>query len=178
MKDKRCAFTGHRPSSYRFGYDEWHPDCQRLKALLREQVMQLIQEGVTTFITGMALGADTWGAEIVLDFKRKNPGLQLFAALPCKTQADGWTLEQKNRYLNILHQCVSVCSMEDVYTRGCMFERNRWMVDHAQYVLAVYNGGATGGTAYTVRYALGKGKSMVAIDPETLTIQNLRTRTL
>ena len=59
-----------------------------------------------------------------------------------------------------------------------MFERNRWMVDHAQYVLAFYNGGATGGTAYTVRYALGKGKSVVAIDPETLTIQNLGTRTL
>lgn len=81
MKDKRCAFTGHRPSSYRFGYDEWHPDCQMLKAILREQVMQLIQEGVTTFITGMALGADTWGAEIVLDFKRKNPELQLLP--PC-----------------------------------------------------------------------------------------------
>ena len=32
-----------------------------------------------------------------------------------------------------------------------MLECNRCMVDYADYLLAVYGGGGTGGTAYTVR---------------------------
>ena len=66
MGDLTCAFTGHRPSSYKFGYDEEHPDCCKLKALMTLQIVSLIENGVTTFLSGMALGADIWGAEIVL----------------------------------------------------------------------------------------------------------------
>lgn len=34
-----------------------------------------------------------------------------------------------------------------------MLERNRYLVDHAAKLLAVYNGERRGGTAMTVRYA-------------------------
>ena len=34
--------------------------------------------------------------------------------------------------------------------KDCMFRRNRWLIDHANFVLAVYNGSSKGGTAYTV----------------------------
>ena len=40
-----CAFTGHRPSSYRFGYDEEHPDCAKLKILMTTQIAALIDNG-------------------------------------------------------------------------------------------------------------------------------------
>ena len=39
MEDLTCAFTGHRPSSYKFGYDEEHPDCCKLKALMTLQIV-------------------------------------------------------------------------------------------------------------------------------------------
>ena len=42
MGDLTCAFTGHRPSSYKFGYDEEHPDCCKLKALMTLQIVSLI----------------------------------------------------------------------------------------------------------------------------------------
>lgn len=76
MEDLTCAFTGHRPSSYRFGYDEEHPDCCKLKALMTLQIVSLIENGVTTFLSGMALGADIWGAEIVLACKKKYPQME------------------------------------------------------------------------------------------------------
>ena len=93
-----CAFTGHRPSSYRFGYDEEHPDCAKLKILMTTQIAALIDNGVNTFLTGMALGADIWGAELVLRFKKKYPDIKLIAVLPCETQADRWSVEQRERY--------------------------------------------------------------------------------
>lgn len=57
-----CAFTGHRPSRFHFGYDEQHQDCIRLKWAMASQITTLIHNGVTTFLTGMALGVDMWGA--------------------------------------------------------------------------------------------------------------------
>ncbi len=56
------------------------------------------------------------------------------------------------------------------YTPQCMQERNRYMVDHANYILAVYNGSGKGGTAYTIRYAREKKKETIVIHPDTLEI--------
>ncbi|SFP81078.1 Uncharacterized SPBc2 prophage-derived protein YoqJ [Oscillibacter sp. PC13] len=172
MEDLTCAFTGHRPSSYKFGYDEEHPDCCKLKALMTLQIVSLIENGVTTFLSGMALGADIWGAEIVLACKKKYPqkNIRLIAALPCESQADRWSVEQRERYFNILEECDETVYLSRHYTRDCMFRRNRWLIDHANFVLAVYNGSAKGGTAYTVNYAHEKKRAVIIIDPDTLRV--------
>ena len=158
MGDLTCAFAGHRPSSYKFGYDEEHPDCCKLKALMTLQIVSLIENGVTTFLSGMALGADIWGAEIVLACKKKCPqkNIRLIAALPCESQADRWSVEQRERYFNILAECDETVYISRHYTRDCMFRRNRWLIDHANFVLAVYNGSSKGGTACSMYIGHGE----------------------
>lgn len=70
VQGKTCAFTGHRPQSLPFGFDESDKRCTSLKSVMRDQIVALIEnEGVTHFITGMALGVDMYAAEIVLDLK-------------------------------------------------------------------------------------------------------------
>ena len=166
-QETTCTFTGHRPSSYSFGYDEEATDCQRLKIAMLSQVTALIENGVTTFLTGMALGADIFGSEIVLALKKQRPDLRLIAAIPCESQADKWSVEQRERYFDILSQCDEVVYISHHYTRDCMFRRNRWLIDHAGFVLAIYNGHPKGGTAYTVRYAYEKKRFVIIIDPNT-----------
>ncbi len=81
---KTCAFTGHRPQSLPFGFDESDKRCTSLKSVMRDQIVALIEnEGVTHFITGMALGVDMYAAEIVLDLKSKYPHITLESAIPC-----------------------------------------------------------------------------------------------
>ncbi len=169
-RELTCAFTGHRPSSYRFGYDEEHPDCMKLKSLMAEQIGALIGNGLRTFLTGMALGADIWGAELVLRFKKDFPDIRLIAALPCETQADRWSVEQRERYFDILAQCDDTVYISRHYTSDCMFRRNRWLVDHACFVIAVYNGSGRGGTAYTVQYAHEQHRAVITIDPDKLSV--------
>lgn len=53
-----------------------------------------------------------------------------------------------------------------------MLDRNRFLVNHADCILAVYNGVWRGGTAATVRYAQKMGREMIVIDPVTLSISN------
>ncbi|MDR0294174.1 MAG: DUF1273 domain-containing protein [Oscillospiraceae bacterium] len=162
-----CAFTGHRPPRFPFGADETDERCLKLKAVLSEQIAALVAGGVTDFYTGMALGVDQWAGLAVLGIKKERPAVRLTAVVPCKTQADGWSVGQRKRYLDMLAVCDGVVTLAEEYTRFCMFERNRYLVDHAAFLLAVYDGGGKGGTAYTVGYARRKRRRITIIHPDT-----------
>lgn len=103
-----CAFTGHRPHKFPWGYNEAAPDCVKLKQALAEQITTLANAGILEFLSGMA--------------------------------------------------------------EGCMLERNRFLVDHAGILLAVYNGEQRGGTAATLRYARKKNRAILILDPLTQSV--------
>ena len=56
MMETACAFTGHRPKSFPWKYDESAPDCILLKEVLAAQIKTLVDRGVTDFLSGMAQG--------------------------------------------------------------------------------------------------------------------------
>ena len=155
---------------FRFGFDESDKRCTSLKSVMRDQIVALIEnEGVTHFITGMALGVDMYAAEIVLDLKSKYPHITLESAIPCETQAIKWSVASRERYYNIAAKCDKETMLQREYTPDCMDKRNRYMVDHADYILAVWNG-CPSGTGNTVRYAHKKGKSIIVINPVSLDV--------
>lgn len=171
---KTCAFTGHRPQHLPFGMNENDERCVKLKEELKEQIINLIEaENVTHFITGMALGVDLYAAEIVLDLKPRYPSITLESAIPCETQAVKWSMAQRERYYDIAAQCDKETMLQSHYSPDCMDKRNRYMVDHADFIIAVWDGRPSG-TGKTVTYARGRnGKSIIVIDPVTLAIERL-----
>ncbi len=160
-----CAFTGHRPKKFPWGYDETDVRCVALKNVLAEQITKLVDAGYTDFFSGMAEGTDTWAALAVLALKKENPALKLHCVLPCEGQADKWSASARELYFAILEQADSVVYVSREYGKECMLKRNRYLVDHAACLLAVYNGERRGGTAMTVRYARKMGREVVVIDP-------------
>ncbi len=162
---KVCAFTGHRPKSFPWKYDESAPDCVLLKEVLAAQIKALADRGMTDFLSGMAQGTDLWCSEIILDLRKKNPALRLHCILPCKGQESKWTASAQERYHSILAQANEVVCVGQEYSRDCMLERNRWLVDRASILLAVYDGTYRSGTGMTVRYAQKLGREIIIIDP-------------
>ena len=162
---KICAFTGHRPKSFPWKYDETAPGCILLKESLTTQIMALADSGVTDWLSGMALGVDLYCAQIVLDLQKKNPALKLHCVLPCKNQESKWTASMQEKYHSILEQADNVAYVSRTYHRNCMLERNRYLVDHSSVLLAVYNGVFRSGTGMTVRYAIERGRDVICIDP-------------
>ena len=160
-----CAFTGHRPKSFPWGYDESAPGCVLLKEVLAVQISALAEQGVTDFLSGMAQGVDLWCAQIVLDLKKKNPALKLHAILPCEGQESKWTVSAQELYHSVLAQANEVIYVGQEYSQDCMLNRNRYMVDHSSILLAVYNGAYRSGTGMTVRYAQKLGREVIIIDP-------------
>ena len=47
---KICAFTGHRPKSFPWKYDETTPGCVMLKKVLAEQITVLVDDGVAVCV--------------------------------------------------------------------------------------------------------------------------------
>ena len=164
---KVCAFTGHRPKSFPWKLDEAAPGCVALKKVLAEQITALADDGVTGFISGMALGVDLWAAQTVLDLRKKNPLLKLYCALPCEGQEKRWPVDKQEQYHSILRQTNDIHWESRSYTPDCMLNRNRYMVDHASILLAVYNGTYRSGTGMTVRYAESKHRKIILIHPVT-----------
>lgn len=170
---KSCAFTGHRPQKLPFGFNEADERCTALKDILRKQIIHLIEEEkVTHFISGMALGVDMYAAEIVLELKKTYPGITLESAMPCETQANKWNAAMRERYYEIAAQCDKETMLQTKYTPDCMEKRNRYMVDHADYIIAVWDGKPSG-TGNTVKYAQKQEKKIIVIDPSTLTVDGL-----
>lgn len=100
-----------------------------------------------------------------MTLRENNPAAKLHCILPCREQPDKWSEDAKNRYFSILRQADSVVYVSRNYYKDCMLDRNRFMVDHASILLAVYNGEKRGGTAATVNYAKKLKREIISIDP-------------
>ena len=146
---RRCCFTGHRP-------EKLTADSEAIKALLAAEIDAAIADGITVFITGMARGVDMWAAELVLARRATNPGVTLSCAIPYEGFEKKWADTWRDLYQSILAQANGSKVFQPRFTYASFQERNRWMVDHSERVIAVFNG-EKGGTKNTLDYARKAG---------------------
>lgn len=151
----RCCFTGHRPEKLTRSEAE-------IKKDLEAAILQAIDDGFVTFITGMARGVDIWAGEIVLQLRRSHPNIHLIATSPYQGFESRWPTDWQRRYNSILEQADLVRFVCKGYSKACFQIRNEWMVDRSDRVIAVYNG-EPGGTRNTIEYALKLGITTVKI---------------
>ena len=148
---KTCAFSGHRNLI----------DGDLDISLLDRVVLNLIKNGTTEFLCGMAIGFDLTAAESVISFK-KDYDIKLTACIPCATHSERISVRSKQRYERILNCCDEVITLSDDYYKGCMLVRDRYMVDNSD-VLVCYLRRKSGGTFYTVNYAKKSGKKIIEL---------------
>ena len=151
-----CCFTGHRPEKLKRPVQEITADMER-------EVVKAVSAGVTVFNTGMAKGTDIVAGEVVLRLRDKGYPICLVCAIPYQGFEKSWSKEWKQRYHSIIDRADDIHYICPQYFRGCFQQRNRWLVDHSELVIAVYNG-SPGGTRNTIDYAKRKGIDVVRID--------------
>lgn len=152
-----------------FGFDESDSRYELIKQALRNDIRTFIQNNISHFISGTALGIDMFAAEIILELKQHYTHVTLEAVIPHRFQHHKWSTEYRNRYQNILDQCDEVTIIQQGYTPNCFFKRNRYMVDNATHLLAVTQASnPSGSTQHTVEYAEQKRLSISIIDIDEL----------
>lgn len=165
-----CAITGHRPTRFKFKYNENNTGCKRLKKRLHDQFILLYQQGVRRFLAGGALGVDMWSSEILLDLKNQPEysDIELVIVLPHPGHDERWDVRSKERMGFLLKHCTEHLTLGTGSGAGSYYKRNRYLVDHADCLVAVYdnNRAIRSGTGMTVRYAEKQGKPAILIHPD------------
>lgn len=169
----RIAITGHRPNKLGNDYDL----TSLLVLSVKKEIINILEaivlnknyldKGEITLITGMALGIDTLFAKIAIE-----QNIPFIAAIPCKDQEKMWLQKHKDIYNKIIIN--DLCTPHYVsltqYNEKCMNERNEWMVDNCDLLIAVWDG-TSGGTANCIKYAVKKKKQIIYIDLKELKLK-------
>lgn len=166
------SLTGHRPGML-WGYDLKDKHYRELYNILYYLAyLNLIKHDKIICHSGMALGVDTVWAYAISSLKHKFPNnVEFIADIPFRKQCDKWPESDKDTYYKLLKNSDKQVIYEDKYSKGCMFERNRGLVDNSDLLIAVCkNNINTGGTHYTINYAKTNKKKILMINPDLIRI--------
>ena len=150
MDKKICGITGHRkiPEEY----------AEQVKQGLLYEIDKAVADGYTCFISGFSDGTELLFAEIVLEKAEKNPALQLEAVLPYRNRYLKLLKDEKTK--NMLERCAHIEIISENLTSTVYMKRNRFMVNLADRVIAVYDGRDNGGTVSTIRMVHAQRKEL------------------
>ncbi len=171
MELHTCAVTGHRPTRFKWKYKENNNGCKRLKKRMHDQFIALYEKGVRRFLVGGSLGIDQWAGEIILRLKEQPEysDIELVVVLPFPGHDAQWDPRSRERLAFLIQHCAECITIGKSAGQESYVQRNRYMVDHADCLLAVYDGESNlrSGTMQTVNYAGRKNLAMIFIHPDT-----------
>jgi len=153
--NQTCCFTGHR----RLPQEKLPDIVRQLEAIIEN----LIAQGVIYYGCGGAIGFDLLAGETVLKLKKKYLQIKLIMVLPCIEQDKQWRQSDKDRYRILLEACDKLVYVQREYDGGCMFKRNRHLVD-CSGVCVAYLTHQQSGSGYIVGYAQSKKVPVIHVE--------------
>lgn len=143
------AITGHRPEKL-----QNHAWVQTsLRKVLSDLSPELMYEG-------MAEGVDLWSARIAHEL-----AIPYVAVRPWAGHGSAAYAEDYRQALAHAREIVNVSDSERYLGPWQYHQRNQWMVEHAELLVAVWDGKPTSGTGATVRYAKSRDLPWIWLDP-------------
>lgn len=156
IRQKTACFTGHRliPREH----------IESVKARTEILIRQLIlKNGIRYFGVGGAIGYDTLAAEILFRLRDTEfPEIKLILVYPFEGFESRWTDEQKATHARLLSKYDKRVCVAQIPSREAYLARDRHLVDCSSVCIS-YCTRSTGGTAYTIRYAMSKGVKVINI---------------
>ena len=169
---KACAIVGHRPTRFKFKYKEDYSLCKKIKKKITEQLKYLYDEkGVRRIYVGRSLGVDIWVGEIVLRLKETSgyEEFELAVILPFPGHDQKWDERSRKRLEFLIQHSVEHLAIGRNDCRESYVKRNCYMIDHADFLLAVYDNDRSlyDDPIQPVRYAEEKKNEIILIHPDT-----------
>ncbi len=167
--NKSCAITGHRPERLPWKNDELDYGCLELKQKLYDMAERFIKMGVDTFYTGMAKGVDIIFGEIIIYLRQEYPHIRLIGVIAYEEQAARWNLHYRERFFELASKCDDVVTINTKYHKDCYRQRNEYLVNHANHLIAVYDcGHKRSGTRQTIDMAKKLSRDIVIINSKCI----------
>lgn len=168
---KNCALLGDPFFLLPFDLDRGER-ARTLRDVMFHETEKTVQLGYRRFLCGFTAGVDLIFAETVLELRRKYPEITLESVLAYENEAASWEECTRERYYRLLGYCDREHLLQTRFTTGCLARRNRYLIDHANMLLAVSDG-LLGNPLQAIHYAAVSGKSTLCISPSTLLTQKI-----
>lgn len=171
MNRLSACFAGHRES--KLPYAVTSKSHEKLENILKEQIIELIRLGVSEFYTGGQNGIDELAALMVLHVSDElQTTANLHLVLPYEGMDKYYNLVQKEHFEHIKKQASTVTILHDKYVNGCFRDRNRYMVDRSNFLIAVQMKDDSGsGTQMTINMAREKGIEVRVVEPMSYAVE-------
>lgn len=169
---KSCAIAGPKPTRFKFGYKEDNSLCRKIKKAMMRQFRRLYsKKGVRRFYIGGALGVNLWAGELLLKLKEE-PGyedMELIVVLPFPGHDTKWDIRSRKRLEHLVQNSKEHLTVGTGDCRESYIALNRYLIDHADYLVAVSerNVAAETDSFQVTAYAREKGLGIMFIHPDT-----------
>jgi uncharacterized phage-like protein YoqJ len=182
---RTACVTGHRKivqAGWNYGSYWCNPGVHWHQRLVIDEIKDIVRPWIllydfANFISGGAIGADTLFAEAINELQTEMPEEKIHSliARPFSNQPSRWSKVAQQRYNEMLLKADNVVTIgpnphpnnkRDVFV--LMDNRNKFMVDNSDVVLAVWDGRTKGGTWNCISYAHASNKKIFVLDPVTL----------
>ena len=163
MTPLKVMVTGHRNLPNQEG-------VEGVLRLILERI--LVRESAPIAISGMAMGADLIFAEVALSLD-----IPLWAAIPLENQSEDWPFSWQKRWEKVLRRASRKISVweepnyQGFSQRERLLNRNLWMLDNSEVIVAVWDGRLRGGTFHTIAEAGRRGRRFLHLNPKTLILR-------
>ena len=151
---KTCCFIGDRRLPIK--------KMEYIVKRLSDEIDDLIEKGITDFISGGGLGFEQIAASMIVAKKEMGHNIRLIFALPYRSHNENWSAEQQKLYHNLLGEADEVRCVSEEYIAGYMKKRNHYMVNNSAYCICAMQS-AMNTTGQAIRYAQQKGVMVINI---------------
>lgn len=150
----KVSFTGSRTYNPKYFEDVME---------VMEEVMDIMDFPITYAYVGGAIGVDMFAAEYCI---KKNIPYTIVLPFKFHTLTRFWDGESRKRLCNIIDKADDVFVLGDSYSKNLYHERNKYLVDSCEILLAFPTKGSKG-TFKTISLAKEIGKRfMVFMEPQ------------
>ena len=152
--------------------------CRKIKKAMLRQFRRLYRKrGVRRFYIGGAIGVNLWAGELLLKLKEE-PGyedLELAVILPFPGHDAKWDVRSRKRLEYLIRHSVEHLTVGTEDCRESYISQNRYLVDHAQCLVAVGEEHREQETEsfQVTTYAREKGLEIIYIHPDTAEVTDV-----
>lgn len=147
---KTCCMTGHR--------DMDEEQTGKIRVALKKEIEKAVEDGYDSFMSGFTGIADQAFAEIVLELQKDHPEIRLSAVIPYRNMLK--RLKGREEIKALLDACEDITVLNEEYQPNVYIARNRYLAEHSDRAIIVYDGREKGATVNMIRQVHRSKKEM------------------
>lgn len=103
---------------------------------IKGELLRLYRQGVRTFLCGMAAGAETAAAEVVLALRDSTlPDLRLVGVQAWEERTNNWSEPDRDRFFAVMERCDEEIMLQTAYTEGALERQRKYLLQNSEYRL-------------------------------------------